>query len=146
MFLLDYAGPAGFAAAVARALPAGRAVLLDHHKTAAEHLEGADLPGNLHIGIDQRRSGAVLALDHFQPKVRRLHHEAAWSDTLSRAGSDAGAGLERPGVREAWRGCMRSFAWVNWPRERGAAHAVRAAEVATRPDDLRPCISQPWPI
>ncbi len=43
------------------------------------------------------------------------------------------------------RGCMRSFAWVNWPRERAAAHSVRATEVATRPDDLRPCISQLWP-
>ena len=72
MFLLDYAGPAGFAAALARALPAGRVVLLDHHKTAAEDLADADLPGNLHVGIDQRRSGAVLALDHFQPQVRPL--------------------------------------------------------------------------
>ncbi len=36
VFLLDYAGPIGFAAAVAGAVPFGGVYLLDHHKTAAE--------------------------------------------------------------------------------------------------------------
>lgn len=69
MYLLDYAGPSGFAAAAARAVPAGRVQLLDHHKSAAEQLQGAALPRNLHVTLDQSRSGAQIALEHFQPKV-----------------------------------------------------------------------------
>ena len=71
VYLLDYAGPSGFAAAVAQAVPAGRAVLLDHHKSAAEQLRGAALPRNLHVTMDQSRSGAKIALEHFQPEVGR---------------------------------------------------------------------------
>ena len=69
VYLLDYAGPSGFAAAVAQAVPSGRVHLLDHHKSAAEQLQGAALPRNLHITLDQRRSGAQIALEHFQPQV-----------------------------------------------------------------------------
>ena len=72
VYLLDYAGPAGFAAAVAQEVPSGRVHLLDHHKSAAEQLRGAALPHNLHITLDQSRSGAKIALDHFQPKVGRV--------------------------------------------------------------------------
>ena len=72
MYLLDYAGPSGFAAAVAQAVPSGRVYLLDHHKTAAEQLRGAALPRNLHVTLDQSRSGAQIALEHFQPEVCRM--------------------------------------------------------------------------
>lgn len=78
MFLLDYAGPSGFAAAVAQALPSGQVVLLDHHKSAAEQLRGAALPRNLHVTMDQSRSGAKIALEHFQPEVGRMW--TIWQD------------------------------------------------------------------
>ncbi len=80
VFLLDYAGPVGFAAAAARAVPSGGVYLLDHHKTAAEQLQGADIPSNLHITMDQSRSGAVIALEHFRPQVRLMTVCHAHSD------------------------------------------------------------------
>ncbi|KAK9827589.1 hypothetical protein WJX81_001665 [Elliptochloris bilobata] len=75
VYLLDYAGPSGFAAAVARAVPSGRVFLLDHHKSTAEQLHGVPVPINLHITLDQSRSGVVIALEHFQPQ--ESHHEHA---------------------------------------------------------------------
>lgn len=80
VFLLDYAGPVGFAAAAAGAVPSGGVYLLDHHKTAAEQLQGADIPSNLHITMDQSRSGAVIALEHFRPQVRLMKICRAHSD------------------------------------------------------------------
>ena len=71
VYLLDYAGPPGFAAAVASR--AGRVVVLDHHKTAAEELGraggqgGKPLPPNLEVRLDRGRSGAGLAAAHFFP-------------------------------------------------------------------------------
>lgn len=45
--------------------------LLDHHKTAAEELDGLGDGPNIAIpvfvGIDMERSGAVLAWEHFHP-------------------------------------------------------------------------------
>ena len=43
---------------------AARIILLDHHKTAAEALEGAP-----YAHVDQTKSGAVLAWEHFHPTV-----------------------------------------------------------------------------
>jgi hypothetical protein len=68
VYLLDYAGPPGFAAALASR--AGRVVILDHHKTAAEELGkegGPEKPANLEILLDRHRSGAGLAAAHFFP-------------------------------------------------------------------------------
>jgi hypothetical protein len=45
-------------------------VILDHHKTAAEHLsDPTTLPTNLHVTLDMGRSGAVIARDFFAPEV-----------------------------------------------------------------------------
>ena len=47
-----------------------RVVVLDHHKTASEALEGsAHLPDNMEIHLDMERSGATISLDYFQPQV-----------------------------------------------------------------------------
>ena len=44
--------------------------MLDHHKTAAEALEGsAPLPANIDVHLDMERSGATISLDYFQPQV-----------------------------------------------------------------------------
>ena len=65
VYFLDYTGPAGFPEAVAAV--AERVVVLDHHKTAQETLVGrSDLPSNLEVTIDMKRSGATIARDHFQ--------------------------------------------------------------------------------
>ena len=86
VYLLDYSGPAGFPQALAKV--AGRVVVLDHHKTAAEQLskvieekawlkedngEGkggtaTDLR-NLEVLIDQGRSGATISAAHFDPPL-----------------------------------------------------------------------------
>jgi oligoribonuclease NrnB/cAMP/cGMP phosphodiesterase (DHH superfamily) len=45
-------------------------VVLDHHKTALEHLSDlGSLPGNVHLLLDMGRSGATLARDFFQPRL-----------------------------------------------------------------------------
>ena len=72
MFLLDFSGPPGFAVELAHAC--ARCVVLDHHKTAAEELQGpgaaaAGLPPNLEVHIDMARSGATMARDYFQPRL-----------------------------------------------------------------------------
>jgi oligoribonuclease NrnB/cAMP/cGMP phosphodiesterase (DHH superfamily) len=69
VYLLDYAGPPGFAIKLAERV--AKCIILDHHKTAAEHLTGpaaAPLPANLHVVFDMNRSGAMLALDYFKPE------------------------------------------------------------------------------
>jgi hypothetical protein len=69
VYLLDFAGPPGFARELARA--AGRCVVLDHHKTSAEDLAGpaaaAAAPPSLEVHFDMARSGATIALDYFRP-------------------------------------------------------------------------------
>lgn len=68
VYLLDYAGPAGFAAAVAAR--AARCVVLDHHKTAPDALPSKDeWPPTLEATIDMARSGAGIARDHFAPEL-----------------------------------------------------------------------------
>ncbi|KAK9811824.1 hypothetical protein WJX72_010879 [[Myrmecia] bisecta] len=68
VFLLDYAGPPGFAVQLAQT--ASRVMVLDHHKTAAEQFEDrASLPANLEVHMDMERSGATIALDYFSPQV-----------------------------------------------------------------------------
>jgi oligoribonuclease NrnB/cAMP/cGMP phosphodiesterase (DHH superfamily) len=66
--MLDYAGPPGFAVEVAKHTRS--CILLDHHKTAAEHYldDTIALPPNLQIRIDMERSGATIALEFFKPE------------------------------------------------------------------------------
>ena len=47
-----------------------RVIVLDHHKTAAEQLQGGSvvLPDNVDVLLDMDRSGATIALDFFKPK------------------------------------------------------------------------------
>lgn len=68
VYLLDYVGPTGFAAAVATR--AARCVVLDHHKTARDALPSeADWPPTLEATLDMNRSGAGIARDHFDPPL-----------------------------------------------------------------------------
>eukprot|EP00884_Botryococcus_braunii_P018835 jgi/Botrbrau1/5635/Bobra.55_1s0024.1 len=68
VYLLDFAGPNGFPAALASA--ARRVVLLDHHKTAAEQLPPEpERPSNLEVELDLSRSGASIARDYFRPQM-----------------------------------------------------------------------------
>lgn len=51
-----------------------RVTILDHHKTAAEMIDGWPVdarPTNLHVVMDQRRSGAGITWDFFYPDHRR---------------------------------------------------------------------------
>eukprot|EP00891_Asterochloris_glomerata_P005881 jgi/Astpho2/5881/fgenesh1_pm.00080_%23_13_t len=68
LFMLDYIGPPGFAAEAAK--HCGRVIVLDHHKTAAESLaDRQQLPHNMDIVLDMKRSGAVIARDYFKPQL-----------------------------------------------------------------------------
>lgn len=67
LYLCDYAGPAGFVQAAAA--KARSVLVLDHHKTALEQLQGISLPSNVHLHLDMSRSGATIALDFFDPPV-----------------------------------------------------------------------------
>eukprot|EP00850_Spirogloea_muscicola_P002928 SM000011S19106 [mRNA] locus=s11:879278:883083:+ [translate_table: standard] len=79
VYLLDFAGPPGFAhdlAAKARSV-----VVLDHHKTsAASLLEPGACPSNLSPIFDFGRSGATIALDYF---TKRLRVEGLGSDLVA---------------------------------------------------------------
>ena len=45
-------------------------IVLDHHKTAAESLaDKQQLPLNMDVLLDMKRSGAVIARDYFKPQV-----------------------------------------------------------------------------
>jgi hypothetical protein len=70
VYLLDFAGPPGFAQELAKAAPSVRCVVIDHHKTAAAELtsDPQALPSNLEVTFDMARSGAMLALDYFAPQ------------------------------------------------------------------------------
>ncbi|KAL3157489.1 hypothetical protein ABBQ32_011953 [Trebouxia sp. C0010 RCD-2024] len=68
LYMLDFAGPPGFAKAVAE--HGARVVVLDHHKTALELLNTTESQHpNLDAQIDMSRSGATIALDYFKPEV-----------------------------------------------------------------------------
>ncbi|KAI9029485.1 hypothetical protein DFJ74DRAFT_703294 [Hyaloraphidium curvatum] len=99
VYFVDFTGPKGFVEAVAAAVPRGKVVVLDHHKTAMENLvsEGAELaalkgsfgpsgpavpqgtveagryaslaPANVELNIDMLRSGATMARDYFRPAM-----------------------------------------------------------------------------
>eukprot|EP00850_Spirogloea_muscicola_P002032 SM000007S20992 [mRNA] locus=s7:1420981:1424843:+ [translate_table: standard] len=79
VYLLDFAGPPGFAhdlAANARSV-----VVLDHHKTsAASLLEPGACPSNLSPVFDFDRSGATIALDYF---TKRLLAEGLGTDLVA---------------------------------------------------------------
>lgn len=67
--MLDYAGPPGLAIEIAKRTKS--CILLDHHKTAAEHYilnDAITLPPNLQINFNMERSGATIALDFFKPE------------------------------------------------------------------------------
>ena len=45
-----------------------RVIVLDHHKTAAEHLgPSTGAHPNLEVNLDMGRSGATIARDYFSP-------------------------------------------------------------------------------
>ncbi len=44
-----------------------KVVVLDHHKTAFENLEGKPYPTNIKVYLDMKRSGAIMAWDFFHP-------------------------------------------------------------------------------
>eukprot|EP00850_Spirogloea_muscicola_P005767 SM000026S09016 [mRNA] locus=s26:1022469:1025631:- [translate_table: standard] len=79
VYLLDFAGPPGFAhdlAANARSV-----VVLDHHKTsAASLLEPGACPSNLSPIFDFGRSGATISMDYF---TKRLLAEGLGSDLVA---------------------------------------------------------------
>ena len=57
--------------------------MLDHHKTAREVLLDDDqaepLPLNVDVRIDESKSGATMAWDHFKPTEDNL---GEWNDEL----------------------------------------------------------------
>ena len=68
VYLLDYVGPTGFAAAVAGRV--ARCVVLDHHKTARDALPPkSEWPPTLEATLDMDRSGAGIARDYFDPPL-----------------------------------------------------------------------------
>ncbi|GAQ78661.1 hypothetical protein KFL_000170070 [Klebsormidium nitens] len=70
VYLLDFAGPQGFAERLAG--KAGRVTVLDHHKTALETLpRPGSGPLNLRTLLDMNRSGATVAWDFFSEKYRQ---------------------------------------------------------------------------
>lgn len=46
-----------------------RCVILDHHKTAAEHLDSQPPCEGLEVHLDMNRCGATIALDYFKPSI-----------------------------------------------------------------------------
>lgn len=73
VYLLDFAGPAGFAKEVSRR--AQRTVVIDHHKTSAAELSelGVAAVQGLEVNFDMTASGATLALAYFKPQARMGH-------------------------------------------------------------------------
>lgn len=66
VYMLDFAGPPGFAIQLAERCR--EVIVLDHHKTAMEDIGPAERrPANLKVTFDMERSGATIARDHFQP-------------------------------------------------------------------------------
>jgi hypothetical protein len=116
VYLLDFAGPPGFAVGLAKKLQAcgGRVVVLDHHKTAAEELPGGEAAGrppNLEVRLEAGRSGAGLAAAHFfeergralPPNVARLVAAIQDGDLWRWEGSDSKAVYAGLGAAEARR-------------------------------------------
>jgi len=48
-------------------------IVLDHHKTAMENLEGKEFPNNVRISLDMDRSGAMMAWGFFHPNIPVLN-------------------------------------------------------------------------
>ncbi|XP_010247710.1 PREDICTED: uncharacterized protein LOC104590602 isoform X2 [Nelumbo nucifera] len=68
VYLLDFVGPSGFVQAIASKVE--RIVILDHHKTALEMLNGNTSVGkNVIKVIDMERSGATIAYDYFKKNL-----------------------------------------------------------------------------
>lgn len=64
VYFLDYIGPRGFARSVAH--HSKEVIVLDHHKTALEELDGSvPLPPNMEAHLDMNRSGATIAQSYF---------------------------------------------------------------------------------
>jgi oligoribonuclease NrnB/cAMP/cGMP phosphodiesterase (DHH superfamily) len=69
VYIVDFSFP--HAQLVEMAKVANKIVLIDHHKTAQEDLDGKELPGNVIVHFDMNRSGAGLAWDVLFPKIMR---------------------------------------------------------------------------
>jgi hypothetical protein len=69
VFMLDFAGPPGFARNLAQTVT--KLTVIDHHKTAAEDLTDPNTitlnPPNMDIYFDMSKSGATLALSTLNP-------------------------------------------------------------------------------
>lgn len=69
VFMLDFAGPPGFARNLAQRVT--KLTVIDHHKTAADDLTHPDSvalnPPNMDIYFDMSKSGATLALSTLNP-------------------------------------------------------------------------------
>lgn len=50
---------------VALSQVARKVIVLDHHKSALDGLEGKVLPKNVHVTLDMEKSGAMLSFEHF---------------------------------------------------------------------------------
>lgn len=67
----------------------GTIIILDHHKTAKEDLERSDLPPNVRVLFDMKRSGAVIAWEFFHPDepipdvLRFIQDRDLWTWDLS---------------------------------------------------------------
>lgn len=68
VYMLDFAGPPGFAIQLAERCR--EVIILDHHKTAMEDIGPTERrPANLKVTFDMERSGATIARDHFRPSL-----------------------------------------------------------------------------
>lgn len=109
---------------VSLAQRSSRVVVLDHHKTAREALDGLTFTG-LDVTFDMEKSGAVLAWEHFHPGeplpllLSYVQDRDLWRWELeySRAFS-AGLSL-RPRDFVVWDGLARDLTWDN-PESRKA--------------------------
>lgn len=81
------------AAAIAK-----RVVVLDHHKTAYEQLQGVELPPNVELHMDMHRSGAMIALDYFTSQGT-ISKEQVW--TRGRQGGGGKESEERQAARKS---------------------------------------------
>lgn len=81
-YLLDFAGPSGFAESLAK--KAERVIVLDHHKTALENLPtNGKGPPNLLCILDMDRSGATISYDFFSRKLQEFQHTSKISEGIS---------------------------------------------------------------
>lgn len=82
--------------------------VLDHHKTAAEDLDGLAGPEGSVVIFDMNRSGAMLAWDYYHPDepapdlVRYVQDRDLWHRALPNNAEVFGAITSRPYTIEAW--------------------------------------------